>query len=198
MVLRSACLAAALLVLPAFLGAQEPARGRGFRGAGGFPARIGPMSSPRPLLYGFALECARCSRTREPGAMQPVWEYDEYPSVRAVVDGGAAARAGIEVGDTLVAVDGVSILSSKGAHRLSLVQSGDRVALTFRRGSETLVRNLVVGLPGAARPGGREFRAALAGIPVGISGTASITATSDSAGVLIIETTAGTIRIRRY
>src|SRR5438132_241794 len=60
---------------------------------------------------------------------------------------GAAARVGIQVGDTLIAVDGHSILTSEGSRRLSLVRPGDRISLTLHRSGQTINKVLVLGPP---------------------------------------------------
>jgi membrane-associated protease RseP (regulator of RpoE activity) len=112
---------------------------------------------PGVLLYGFALECTKCTQTLRPrwdtvlvrNSGDPVryrvtplawlpYEYTDWPRVAAVAPGGPAERAGIEVGDSLVAVNGLSILAAEGTRQFNTVRDGDPVTLTLRRGGREL------------------------------------------------------------
>jgi len=129
--------------------------------ASGFGVSAG---GPRPMLFGFALECSRCSATgRGGGRMRggfggdgraggplAVWHYDEYPRIAQVVAGGAAQHAGIKVGDLLMAVDGVPITTDEGSQRFSELRAGDTAHLTLDRGGKTMDIDLVLN-----RGGGR-------------------------------------------
>jgi membrane-associated protease RseP (regulator of RpoE activity) len=196
MVLTWCRIAGALIALggAARVGAQAPPL-PGARGGArdGSPASAGP----RPLLYGFALECARCRWTREPGNPRPIWEYGEPPMVAAITPGGAAARAGIQVGDTLTAVDGLSILSSEGSRRLSFVRLGDRVSLTLRRSGEATTKSFALGPPFPPPAGDTVVRKARIGsMGVVISSEMPVRVTADSTGTLIITLPAGSVRVR--
>jgi membrane-associated protease RseP (regulator of RpoE activity) len=119
---------------------------------------------PRPMLFGFALECTRCTAVgrgggmggRRGGAGEPtaaggrggalgVWRYDEYPRVATVVAGGAAQLAGIREGDMLLAVDGLSITSDEGSQRFSELRAGDTAHLSLDRAGKTIDVDLVLG-----------------------------------------------------
>jgi hypothetical protein len=93
-----------------------------------------PAGAPRPLLYGFALECDKCGPApRDASDVAAPWRYAQPPRVVAVAPGGAAARAGVREGDSVTAVDGLSLLTAEGARRFSDVHGGDRVRLTLQR-----------------------------------------------------------------
>src|SRR5579885_1314429 len=142
MVLRR--FATALCAL-AFASTAEAQRGQGgftgFNGAGFATAR--GSDGPRPLLFGFAVECSRCTsvgRRGQGGGRGPaaVWQYEENPRIAVVVTGSAAERAGIRVGDHLVAVDGKSITTDEGSRRFSELRAGDSTRLTLERAGKTL------------------------------------------------------------
>src|SRR5262245_8912048 len=101
--------------------------------------QLGESSGPRPLLFGFALECVRCESTSPRGfpgrgrGPLATWHYNEYPHIADVAPGGPADRAGIRRGDVLMDVDGISLLTDEGAQRFSALRAGDTVRLTIAR-----------------------------------------------------------------
>ena len=66
-----------------------------------------------------------------------------------------AGRAGLQSGDRITHIDGVSILSKEGGKKFGAVEAGQKVKLTLRRGTSTFTRELTLG----TRP---ETRAAIA------------------------------------
>src|SRR5581483_1101804 len=72
--------------------------------------------------------------------------------IAVVVTGSAAERAGIRVGDHLVAVDGKSITTDEGSRRFSELRAGDSTRLTLERAGKTLDVSIVLGV---TRGGGR-------------------------------------------
>jgi len=126
------------------------------RGGFGSGSQSGPGATsdgPRPLLFGFALECVNCRVTGRGGrGLQPgtgrgalgVWHYDEYPRIAAVVDGSAAQAAGIRVGDLLVSVDGQSLTTDDGAQHFRELRAGDTAHLTLDRDGKTVFVDLVL------------------------------------------------------
>jgi hypothetical protein len=194
MVLRTWGLAVAI----GLLGSGSHATAQAQRGSPPAPPRA---AGPRPLLYGFALECGECRWTRDQGDPRDIWQYSDLPHVAAVNERGAAARAGVLVGDTLIAVDGVSILAPEGARKLSLVRLGDRVTLTLRRAGQSIDKVLVLGpprpVPGTLSATGQPFRypERISGVPVAISSDAPLAISTDSSGALIIRTPGVTVRI---
>jgi hypothetical protein len=109
----------------------------------------GRSDGPRPLAFGFALECVQCESSSRGGGRGrgplAVWHYRDYPRVVAVNPGGPAERAGVRQGDVLMSVDGLSVLSDEGARRFSNVAPKDEVRLTFDRGGRTVETVLQLG-----------------------------------------------------
>jgi membrane-associated protease RseP (regulator of RpoE activity) len=138
----------------AFAGAATATAQRGGLGGGsraGFGAA--PSDGPRPLLFGFALECVNCRAAGRGGrALQSgggrgalgVWHYDEYPRIAAVMDGSAAQAAGIRAGDVLLSVDGQSLVTDDGAQHFGELRAGDTTHLALDRNGKTLYVDLVL------------------------------------------------------
>lgn len=128
-------------------GAQRGLIGRGPLTPGGQRG-----AGPRPLLFGFALECTKCGSVGRGGrvgggrgeAPFASWHYDEYPRIAAVVGGSAAERAGVRQGDILMSVDGLSILTDEGSERFAELRAGDSVHLTLDRSGKTMDVELVL------------------------------------------------------
>ena len=74
-----------------------------------------------------------------------------------VAPGSPAGRAGLIAGDRITEIDGVSILSPRGARKFGGVRPGQTVRLSVIRDGRTLTRELTL----ATRP---EMRAAIAGM----------------------------------
>src|SRR5262249_42286215 len=136
--IRAKAIALALIALGgATAGAQRTGRGVmtsdfGARGSDG----------PRPLLFGFALECVNCRVTGRGGrggeevggrGALGVWHYTDYPRIAAVMDGSAAQVAGVRAGDVLHSVDGLSLLTDEGVQHFRELRPGDAVHLTLDR-----------------------------------------------------------------
>jgi C-terminal processing protease CtpA/Prc len=67
--------------------------------------------------FGFAIGCVpSCTRARTADGAD-YYKFDGYPPIVALTPGGAAERAGIQVGDLISHIDGKSILSEEGATR---------------------------------------------------------------------------------
>jgi membrane-associated protease RseP (regulator of RpoE activity) len=168
------------------------------------PRPRGPSAGPRPLLFGFALDCTRCTMTPGVGNPAPVWHYTELPRVAAVRPGGAAATAGVQEGDTIVLVDSLSILSPEGARRFSAARPGGRMRLTLRRAGRTVNVQLALGrlpdppppLP-TPTPQQRRYSGDLGDAAVDVWSDVPVTVTVDSLGALVIQTGGSTVRIAR-
>lgn len=167
----------------------------------------GQSNGPRPLLFGFALECSGCTRGRAEGdPMLAVWHYSDYPRVVAVAPGGAAERAGIREGDVLMSVDGMSILSSDGARRFSGVRLADNIRLTLDRGGKAFDVELTprFGRPGfagrgermAREPVPREYNGRVGDVTVDATSNEPVVATTDSLGVLTLRIGGTVVRVR--
>jgi PDZ domain-containing protein len=80
---------------------------------------------------GFALACRpSCTQMRAAnGAVY--WNFDGEPPVVAVRPNTPAAAAGLQVGDTVVEIDGKSIIGAEGYFRLFAAQSNPPSTITF-------------------------------------------------------------------
>jgi hypothetical protein len=109
--------------------------------------RIAPRVVAERAVLGVAMRCDRC-RVMRLGAESEAWVYQTPPEVARLVPGGPAHRAGVQVGDTLVAVNGVSVASRAGGELLSSVRPGEKMEWTLRRGGHTITVTLVPGRSG--------------------------------------------------
>jgi serine protease Do/serine protease DegQ len=89
--------------------------------------------------------------------------------VQEVVDGSAAEKAGIEVGDVIVAVDGQRIKSASDLRTtVGLKRSGDSVRVdVIREGKRRQFTAMLSELSVAAKIGGEEIHPGLAGAALG-------------------------------
>ena len=166
------------------------------------------QAGPRPMLFGFALECSGCTRERAEGdEMGPVWRYTNYPRVVAVAQGGAAESAGIREGDLVMAVDGMSILSPEGARRFSAARMADDVRLTVDRGGKSIDIELQprmgragFGLRGDRpffrEPVPREYNGRVGDVTIDATSNEPVVATTDSLGVLTLRIGGTVVRVR--
>lgn len=112
------------------------------------PAQEAPpeadMAEPRPPFAGYFTQQVRGdSRARlgvylEYGCRAeptPEASCDAPPIVARLVDGAPAAEAGVQPGDTLVALDGVSLASEAGRRSLGTLRAGEPVTLRVGRAS---------------------------------------------------------------
>lgn len=165
--------------------------GRGLAGSPGF------SGGPRPILFGFALECTRCQPIGPRGGFgagpRAVWHYDEFPKVAQVAEQSPAARAGIRQGDVLSDVDGMSLLTEAGAARFSSLRAGDDVTLTLERAGKPYSVSIVLGRP-AARGGPLEpdlgpqpsrFTTRVGNTAVDVTSDVPVVASTDSAGTTL-------------
>jgi hypothetical protein len=165
------------------------------------PQPLGPSSGPRPLLYGFAIDCTRCRLGPGDVDPAPVWHYSELPRIAAVKPGGSAAAAGVLAGDTVVLVDGLSILSSEGARRFSSARPGDRVRLTLHRAGSPVDALVTLRRPGDVSPlaapsaQSPRYSGEVGGAAVDVWSSVPVTASVDSTGALVIRTGSSTIRV---
>ena len=173
----------------------------------GFGPSRGQSVGPRPMLFGFALECSGCTRERPEGeSMLPVWHYTNYPRVVAVAPGGAAERAGIREGDLVMSVDGMSILSSEGARRFSAARIADNVRLTIDRGGKSVDVELQPRMARAGfalrgdrpfeEPVPREYSGRVGDVTIDATSNEPVVATTDSLGVLTLRIGGTVVRIR--
>lgn len=86
--------------------------------------------------FGFSLSCSDCTMTSTSAGMR--WRFSVPPGIVAIEPGSPAERAGLRVGDVLVAVDGMSLASDSGAEHFASVRPGQSPRFTVRRGGRSL------------------------------------------------------------
>lgn len=62
-----------------------------------------------------------------------IWSCSEPLMVNQLIAGSPAAKAGLNLGDTILAIDGVDITSKEGGRRFGALRAGEPVALRVRR-----------------------------------------------------------------
>jgi hypothetical protein len=65
------------------------------------------------------------------------WRFNEPPSIKSIQPGGPAEKAGLEVGDVLLEIDGVKLDSDKGGDRFSRMEPGQTIEWKVERGGKT-------------------------------------------------------------
>jgi membrane-associated protease RseP (regulator of RpoE activity) len=83
--------------------------------------------------YGFAISCLpSCTRARASDGAE-YWKFEGYPPIAGIRPGGAAAMAGLQVGDVVLEIDGISILTEEGALRFQRAERKESLQLTVQR-----------------------------------------------------------------
>jgi hypothetical protein len=100
---------------------------------------------------GFGLTCRDCGGRPGDEGKPPVWEFGMLPTIYFLDPGSPAARAGIQIGDVLTQLDGVSLLTEDGGRRFGALKPGQSVRWTIRRGGNTRTLTVVT----EPRPGER-------------------------------------------
>ncbi len=85
---------------------------------------------------GIGVACSQCSLTASDDGEARRWTFSAPPTVFTVDRDGPADRAGLRTGDTLIAIDGVPLTSSRGGTAFANIRPGQAVRLTYRRLSE--------------------------------------------------------------
>ena len=115
-------------------GAQGRAASGGGRGAGGSAttgqAAQGGTTGTGSLRFAFA----SVSMTEFRDSTGTHFIYRVPPTVSQVESGGPAASGGLQAGDILMAVDGLSVTTLAGTRRLSGINTGEKVVFTVDRG----------------------------------------------------------------
>jgi regulator of sigma E protease len=157
------------------------------------PARPSRPPSVNSLAWlGMGLSCPRCAARRVNDSIA-TWSFPESPVVAVIDDAGPAARAGLDVGDTLIAVDGMALTTAGGERRMRELKQGELVRFTFRRGGTT--RTAVI-QPAAWRTDAWRPVGSVGTATVEIRGNAASVRRDSVAGALIIEAGGTTIRVR--
>jgi len=100
--------------------------------------------------FGVSLSCGDCGWSRDDDSAI-VWRSNEYPVIELVDSGSPADQAGLQRGDKLTQIDGVSVLSDDGGRLFGAVKPGQSVRWTFERDGDTkTVKVTAAQRPGAA------------------------------------------------
>jgi hypothetical protein len=100
---------------------------------------------------GFGLTCRDCGGSPGREGQPPMWKFGTLPTIYFLDPGSPAARAGIQIGDVLTQLDGVSLLTEEGGRRFGALKPEQSVRWTIRRGGNTRTLTVVT----APRPGER-------------------------------------------
>jgi len=149
---------ASMIVLAAFTGALFPA----IAGAQGTPsARSAPLAKPTGWLGIHYSAEAKIDETGEGLRIS----YNSYPVIEAIEPGSPAERAGLQVGDTLVAFNGHDFVR-RGVPMSRLLRPGEKLSIRLKRNTRRTV-NVTVGqrpsgafgfrMTTPASPGARVF-----------------------------------------
>jgi len=111
------------------------------------PDRFIPPPPPVPSTsaLGFSIYCTDCSLQRLADPEAWVWSFSEPPVIERVEPGSPARDAGLEAGDVLTHIDGLSLVAAEAGRRFGAIEPGDRVTFTYRRGTEERTATVVAG-----------------------------------------------------
>ncbi|HJU75133.1 MAG TPA: PDZ domain-containing protein, partial [Gemmatimonadaceae bacterium] len=83
--------------------------------------------------YGFAISCLpSCTKARAADGTD-YWKFDGHPPIAGIRAGGPAAMAGLQVGDLVTQIDGISILTEQGALRFQRAERKETLHVTVLR-----------------------------------------------------------------
>jgi hypothetical protein len=151
----------------------------------------------RPWL-GVALSCSECEVMEQGGTR--AWSFHAWPVLAEVSSMGPAARAGLESGDSLTSVDGLTLLSSEGGRRFASLEPGQQIVLTYRRaGREGSARVTVGNAPASssnAGDGDLQFSGTVGGVDVEVRGAGARVISDERSGTLEVRGENISVRIR--
>src|ERR1019366_3435248 len=192
-VARHNALAPASTASPAIVRTLAPTRAQASQ-----PAHSARAEKPAQAWLGFGIACGDCELMTRNG--MSTWSFRRPPVVAEVTPGSPAARAGLRAGDTLIALDGVSLVAEAGGVRLSRLEPGQRLTLAYRRGyagSATLVSAKQPEREAPQEPGGPGFTGTVGGADIEVRGPGMTRVTLDKAtGALEINVQDVTVRVR--
>jgi len=154
------------------------------------------QQSARPWL-GFGLSCSQCEWMEKEGG--GAWTFRVPPVVAEVSPGGPAARAGIRVGDTLTALDGVSFLTEEAGTRFARLEPGQRIRLSYRHGRAATATPVVARQPGPAvedRDGPVQFSGTVGASEIEVRGAGARVISDEGTGTLEIRGRNLTVRVK--
>ncbi|HYR12053.1 MAG TPA: PDZ domain-containing protein, partial [Longimicrobium sp.] len=155
--------------------------------------------------FGFGIQCNNCGLHAERGRA-PVFQFREQPTVQNVEPGTPAARAGMQRGDRLTHVDGMSITTPSGWLRFSTIQPGQQVRWRYTRdGRSNETAMTALRRPDAGRtptagtnptPQRLRYSGSVGGSQVEVRGAPVNVTTDPRTGEMIIRSADLTVRIR--
>jgi hypothetical protein len=114
---------------------------------------MAPMTPlPRKLAangwLGVGLDCGDCGWVKLKDST--AWRSNEFPTIYYVDPGSPAQKGGLQRGDVLTEINGVSLLSEEGGLLFGGVKPGQELKWTLRRDGDTKNVTVVAGVrPGA-------------------------------------------------
>jgi S1-C subfamily serine protease len=133
---------ASLLVLGALAGSAIPTLSGAQATGGGRAALV-----PRPTGW-LGIHYSAEARIDQTGGGLRI-SYNSHPVIEAIEPGSPAERAGLRVGDTLIAFNGHDFVG-RGVPMASLLRPGERLAIRLRRNTTRTVRVTVADRPPGA------------------------------------------------
>ena len=105
-------------------------------------------SGSREGWLGIGISCSRCTLSASDDGEARQWTFSEPPLVFSVDRDGPADKAALRTGDTLVAIDGVPLTTTRGGTAFATIRPRQTVRLTYRRRGQ----ERTVGLVAQAHP----------------------------------------------
>jgi len=115
------------------------------------PERISRRLAMTRGWFGIGLNCD-CQWVAVNDTM--VFRANEYPTIYLVEPGSPADKGGLQRGDMLTEINGVSLLSDQGGHLFGSIKPGQAIKWTLQREGETKNAVVVAGV----RPGSENMR----------------------------------------
>ena len=181
----------AALVMLAVAAQSTPAQ----QAAPGKPTQRMTLSFRTPSWFGLAVECAACLTATSSSGAHPM------PVVTQITPGGPADRASLQVGDTIVAVDGKEVLAADLPKTLSSAAPGTTMKLTVgtRRGRSTVSmtseKAQIQFFKGDSLP--VRYKGEFAQVTVDVMTMDAPVVTRDSSGAMLIHVGQHVIRLQR-
>jgi membrane-associated protease RseP (regulator of RpoE activity) len=153
------------------------------------------LSFRTPSWFGLAVDCAACLTSTATSGARPL------PVVTQITAGGPADRASLQVGDTIIAVDGREVLAADLPKTLSSAPPGTTTKLTVgtRRGRSTVSmtseKAQIQFFKGDSLP--IRYRGEYAQVTVDVMTMDAPVVTRDSTGAMLIHVGQHVIRLQR-
>ncbi|MFI5244873.1 MAG: PDZ domain-containing protein [Gemmatimonadales bacterium] len=158
------------------------------------PARA---EKPAQAWLGVGIACGDWELMTRNGTY--TWSFRKPPVVAEVTPGSPAARAGLREGDTLIALDGVSLVAEAGGVRLSQLEPGQKLTLAYRRGYAGSVTLVSAKQPESDPPdeaGPLTFSGTVGGTEIEVRGGKTHVTLDKEAGTVEIRGRDITVRVR--